>query len=54
MSRRKIEVYSYKGSRSGSWWKVLLALVLAGALSFAALLGAVLWGPTTRSGGTPR
>ena len=27
MSRRKIEVYSYKGSRSGGWWKVLLALV---------------------------
>ena len=53
MSRRKIEVYSYKGSRSGSWWKALLALVMAGALSFAALLGAVLWGAHDQVRGTP-
>ena len=55
MSRRKIEVYSYKGGRrGGSWWKVLLALVLAGALSFAALLGAVLWGAHDQVQGDPQ
>ena len=55
MSRRKIEVYSYKGGRrGGSWWKILLALVLAGALSFAALLGAVLWGAHDLVRGDPQ
>ena len=55
MSRNKIEVYSYKGSRGSlSWWKVLLALVLAGALAFAALLGAVLWGAHDQIQGAPQ
>ena len=44
MRRRKIEVYCYHGKRCPTWLKAVLALVLAGALSFCALLGAVLWG----------
>ena len=45
MSRKpKIEVASYKGRRIRPWMKALLALVLAGALAFAALLGVVLSG----------
>ena len=44
MSRPKIEVASYTGNRAPPWLKVLLALVLAGAPSFSALLGAVLAG----------
>ena len=44
MSRPKIEVPSYKGKRMPIWMRVLLALVLAGILCFAGLLGAVLYG----------
>ena len=44
MSKPKIEVASYKGRRRYIWLKVLLALVLAGALAFCALLAAVLFG----------
>ena len=44
MSKPKIEVASYKGRRRYVWLKVLLALVLAGALAFCALLAAVLFG----------
>ena len=44
MSKPKIEVASYKGRRHYVWLKVLLALVLAGALAFCALLAAVLFG----------
>ena len=55
MSRRKIEVYSYKGGRGAlCWWRILLALVLAGALSFSALLGAVLWGAHDQIRGEPQ
>ena len=44
MSKPKIEVASYKGRRRYVWLKALLALVLAGALAFCALLAAVLFG----------
>ena len=54
MSRPKIEVASYKGKRAPLWFKVLLALVLAGALSFSALLGAVLAGAHDQLLGEPR
>ena len=40
----KIEAYSYKGNRFTTWVKVLLALIGAGILAFALLLGAVLYG----------
>ena len=53
MSRKKIEVYSYKGSRSGGWWRALLALALAGAVAFAALLGVVLSGAHDQLRGEP-
>ena len=52
--RPKIEVASYKGKRAPLWLKVLLALVLAGALSFSALLGAVLAGAHDQLLGEPR
>ena len=54
MSRPKIEVASYKGKRPPLWLKILLALVLAGALSFSALLGAVLAGAHDQLLGDPR
>ena len=54
MSRPKIEVASYKGKRAPLWLKVLLALVLAGALSFSALLGAVLAGAHDQLLGEPQ
>ena len=54
MSRPKIEVASYKGKRAPLWLKGLLALVLAGALSFSALLGAVLAGAHDQLLGEPR
>ena len=36
MSRPKIEVASYKGRRRPLWLQILLGLILAGALAFAA------------------
>ena len=55
MSRKpKIEVASYKGRRIRPWMKVLLALVLAGALAFAALLGVVLPGAYDHVSGEPK
>ena len=44
---------SYKGRRRYVWLKVLLALVLAGALAFCALLAAVLLGARDRVEGDP-
>ena len=52
--RSKIEVASYKGKRFGPALKVILALMLAGALPFAALLGAVSPGPMTTSAANHR
>ena len=54
MSRPKIEVASYKGKRFPLWLKVLLALILVGALSFALLLGAVLYGSYDHIAGEPQ
>ena len=54
MSRSKVEVYSYKGKGIHGWWKALLALVLAGVLAFAVLLGAVLFGAHDRIEGDPQ
>ena len=52
--RSKIEVASYKGKRFGLAFKVILALMLAGALTFAALLGAVLSGAYDHISGEPQ
>lgn len=54
MSRPKIEVASYKGKRLPGWLKLLLALVLAGVLSFSLLLGAVLYGSCDHIAGEPQ
>ena len=55
MSRRKrVYVASYKGRRYPAWLKAIAALVLAGALSFCALLGAVLYGSYDHITGEPR
>ena len=44
MRRPKIEVYSYKGGRTSGWLKAVVALILAGVLTFASCLGIVLEG----------
>lgn len=50
----KIEVQSYKGRRFPLWVKALAALVLAGALCFALLLGQVLAGSRDDIHGDPK
>lgn len=50
----KIEVYSYKGTRFPRWAKALLALIGAGVLSFAILLGLVLSGSYDHISGDPQ
>lgn len=50
----KIEVYSYKGNRFPRWAKILLALIGAGILSFAILLGLVLTGSYDHISGNPQ
>lgn len=52
--RPKLDVASYKGKRFTGWLKALLALVLAGALAFAVLLGAVLSGAHDEISGDPQ
>lgn len=54
MNREKIEVFSYKGRRWPRWAKALLALIGAGILSFAILLGLVLTGSYDHISGNPR
>ena len=55
MSRReKIQVASCKGRRWKAWLRRLAALALVGALSFAALLGAVLYGAYDHIAGDPQ
>lgn len=44
MSRRNIEIYSYKGSRKQSWGKACLALLLVGVLTFGSAFAAVMAG----------
>ena len=53
MKRVKREVFRYKGGRRPRWRKALVALVLAGALIFTALLGAVLYGSYDHIDGEP-
>ncbi len=54
MSRR-IETVCYRGRKAGfSWWKLLLGLILAGAVVFAALLGYVLGGARDHVTGDPQ
>jgi len=52
--RSKIEVASFKGHRRPTWQKGLLALILAGAISFAALFGAVMCGSYDHISGDPQ
>lgn len=54
MSRPKIEVASYKGRRRPLWLQILLGLILAGAMVFAALLGVVLSGAHSSVSGDPQ
>jgi uncharacterized SAM-binding protein YcdF (DUF218 family) len=54
MSRYKIEVASYKGRSGSGWLKVVLALILAGVLTFTALLGVVLSGAHDSISGDPQ
>lgn len=54
MNREKIEVFSYKGRRWPRWAKALLALIGAGILSFAILLGLVLNGSYDHISGNPQ
>lgn len=54
MSRKKIEVPSYKGRRYQRWIRVLLVLVAAGVLCFAALFGAVIYGSYDHIQGEPQ
>lgn len=50
----KIEVASHKGRRYPSWLKIILALILVGAVSFTALLGTVLHGSYDHISGDPQ
>ena len=54
MSRQKIEVPSYKGRRYQRWIRVLLVLVAAGVLCFAALFGADIYGSYDHIQGEPQ
>ena len=54
MSWQKIEVPSYKGRRYQRWIRVLLVLVAAGVLCFAALFGAVIYGSYDHIQGEPQ
>ena len=54
MSRQKIEVPSYKGRRYQRWIRVLLVLVAAGVLCFAALFGVVIYGSYDHIQGEPQ
>ena len=54
MSRQKIEVPNYKGRQYQRWIRVLLVLVAAGVLCFAALFGAVIYGSYDHIQGEPQ
>ena len=51
--KRNMDVPSFKGRRRALWLKGLLALILAGALSFGALFGAVMYGSYDHISGEP-
>ena len=52
--RRKQYYHPYEGKRKPLWLKVLLGLILAGALAFCALFGAVLYGSYDHVQGDPQ
>lgn len=52
--KAKLEVASYKGRRYPRWLKGLLALVLAGVLTFGVLFGVVVSGARDRVSGDPQ
>ena len=52
--KSKIEISSYNGRGSPWWLKIFLALVLAGCLCFAALLGIVMSGARDNIKGDPK
>lgn len=52
--RRKQYYHPYEGKRKPFWLKVLLGLILAGALAFCALFGAVLYGSYDHVQGAPQ
>ena len=52
--RPKVEVASYKGKRLNLWGKILLAMVLVGALAFAALQGVITSGARDHFSGEPK
>ena len=52
--RYKRESSNFKGRRSSPWKRALLALILAGALSFGALFGAVMYGSYDHISGDPK
>lgn len=54
MKWQKRETFHYKGKRSPLWIKGLLALILAGALTFAGLFSAVMYGAYDHISGDPR
>lgn len=54
MKFNSVKVASFKGRRRLSWVRVLLALVLAGVLTFGALFGAVMSGAHDRITGDPQ
>ncbi len=50
----KRQISSYKGKKLCLWQKLLLSAVLAGAVTFAGLFGAVLYGSYDHIQGDPR
>lgn len=50
----KRQISSYKGRKLCLWQKLLLSAVLAGAVTFAGLFGAVLYGSYDHIQGDPR
>lgn len=54
MKKQKVEVASYKGNRHPRWLKGLLALALAGVLTFGVLFGAVMSGARDQISGDPQ
>lgn len=52
--RRKQYYHPYEGKRKPLWLKVLLGLILAGAVAFGALFGAVLYGSYDHVQGDPQ
>ena len=55
MNRRRKSCYRpYEGKRWPLWRKAVLALLLAGALAFGALFGAVMYGAYDHIQGEPR